>query len=1221
MAGQRTKLLIDSGASLTLINQYLFNRLPKHYRQQATRPPPNLFLQLADRSQLYIQSVLSLPITIAHSTRIHTVYVVPNLWKSCIIGNDLIQKHNLQIDGGRQIAYFRHRQNKRTYEHKRASNISTNNEYILLSTERIKLPPFHAYDIAVKPKEPFNFNQQEHDTEYELISLQNVPRVANGIITPRQDMIIQIANFTNKMIMIHVGQPLAVMTQLNSSQINMIHHGTINNKNQTTNITADAEPDLNDTDLNEFQKNKIKTLIQSFRDVFTNKPGRTTTLRHQINLIPGSQPHNSPPFRYAPARRQIIEDNLKEMLDQDIIIPSHSPWASPVVLAPKKDGTLRFCIDYRKLNAMTIRDAYPIPRIDDTLDSLQEARFISTLDLRSGYWQVEMDQNSRQKTAFVTHKGLFEFKVMPYGLTNAPATFQRLMDIVLAGLKWQCCLVYIDDVIIYSPTFEQHITDLHKVFQALRHAKLTLKASKCHFCRREMRYLGHIITQAGIKPDPNLIDSVIKFPTPKRLKDLQSFLGLTGYYRRFIKNYAKIAEPLLKQLRNSINTNHHIKWNAECENSMQMLKNKLTQAPIMNTPNFEYPFILEVDACEYGLGAVLTQEYNEHKYVIAYASRTLSTAERNYAATEREALAIVWATKHFRAYIEGSKIYIRSDCKALEWMRNAKDVTGRLARWAMKLSAYQIEEIRYRPGKTTANADSLSRNPINAENGEIKPIFNIETSINLWENTNILDNIKDEQQKDPKLQPIIHSLQAEHSTESSNKRNPFILINGLLYKIKNSNRHYNQRILGNKHLLVIPKSMQIQVLQFAHDHPTAGHSGQQKTLFRLTSKVFWHSMRKDVYNYIAACQACQKYKYDNIPTNSPMQLHTVNEPWHTIGIDIMGPLPTTSRNKRFVLVIVDYFTRWVEIFPISSTTSLDITELLINQVFARYGIPKYILSDNGPQFISNLFKSFCKTLGLQQKLTANYHPQTNMTERVNRTLKPLIAIYAQRQPQSWDKNIQQIAFALRTTINQTTGETPAFLMFGRDLRGPLDLITGPLTQEPPTTTFEQKQIKEYKTQMINNLRCAYNFVIEHNEIEKINQKLKYDKHTSHRQFQINDLVWVAIPPCHIGDTSFSGKLQPRYQGPCRLTKQLSPTTFIVKRLNDNVDLGAVNCDRLKRYFQFESTSDNTAPDTITTTNDHTFRHVIPPTNTTTTILNSDRRTSNRQRRKPKLFDL
>ena len=741
IAGRRTQLLIDSGASLTLINLQFFLQLPRYYRQRARPPPSNLCLQLADRSQLDVKYALLLPITISNSTRVHKVYVVPRLWRSCIIGNDLIREHNLQIDGGHQYAYFKAKKRSVQLHQKRKETIKNDDEYVLVANERIKISPFHAFNIEVKPNKPFSIVENDGN-EYEVTSIKETPCVANGVIIPREHLTLHVANLTGRTIMIYKNQPLATMTCLNQTQLNMMQQGITSSTTKQMKSKSDNELSLVNTDLDEHQKEQIQQLIHEFPNVFNEKPGRTKTAQHQINLVPGAQAFNSPPFRYAPARKQVIEQNIKEMLDQGIISPSASPWASPVILVPKKDGSLRFCVDYRKLNAVTIRDAYPLPRIDDTLDSLQQAKFVSTLDLRSGYWQVEMDQDSRKKTAFVTHKGLYEFNVMPFGLTNAPATFQRLMDIVLAGLKWQCCLVYIDDVVIFSPTFEQHIKDLEKVFQALQSANLTLKISKCQFCRREMRYLGHLITQNGIKPDPDLIKSVTNFPQPKKIKDVQSFLGLTGYYRRFIKDYSKIAAPLLQQLRNCQKSNHRLKWSKECTDAVNTLKERLTNAPVMNTPNFEQPFILELDACEYGLGAILTQEYDGKKYVIAYASRTLSTAERRYAATEREALAIVWATKHFRPYLEGNKIYIRSDCKALEWMRTAKDVTGRLARWAMKLSAYQIEEIKYRPGKLNANADSLSRNPLPTDDIDQHEVSTIETAVNLWKNTNILNDIK-----------------------------------------------------------------------------------------------------------------------------------------------------------------------------------------------------------------------------------------------------------------------------------------------------------------------------------------------------------------------------------------------------------------------------------------------------------------------------------------------
>lgn len=497
-------------------------------------------------------------------------------------------------------------------------------------------------------------------------------------------------------------------------------------------------------------------------------------------------------------------------------------------------------------------------------------------------------------------------------------------------------------------------------------------------------------------------------------------------------------------------------------------------------------------------------------------------------------------------------------------------------------------------------------------------LWTIETIINIWENTNILDDVKSEQQAESKLNHIIQQLKANPTPEFNDKRQPYVLINDILYKIKNSNRHYNQRMLGIKHLLVIPKTMQNKVLKWAHDHPMGGHAGQQKTLFRLSNRVYWASMRKDIFNYVAACEDCQKFKYNNIPTATPMQLHEVLEPWHTIGIDIMGPFPVTSRQKRFLLVIVDYFTRWIEAFPMRITTSKEVAEVLIDQVFARYGLPCYILSDNGPQFVSNLFSEFCRLMKIQRKFTANYHPQTNMTERVNRTLKPLIAIFAQEHPHSWDKEIQKLAFAIRTSVNETTGETPAFLMFGRDPRIPLDVIIGDAIQGPPPINEEQEQIRDYKTYLMDKLRVAFNTVREHSEVEKLSQKMKYDKHTTQREFNEGDLVWVATTAAQIGDNSTRGKLQPIYQGPCRIVERLAPSTFIINRISDNVSLGATNVDRIKQYYEpiTESTIDLSTQSSIRTEPEVTN---VPQTTLTPENRTMRRAPSNRQRRVPVRF--
>ena len=299
----------------------------------------------------------------------------------------------------------------------------------------------------------------------------------------------------------------------------------------------------------------------------------------------------------------------------------------------------------------------------------------------------------------------------------------------------------------------------------------------------------------------------------------------------------------------------------------------------------------------------------------------------------------------------------------------------------------------------------------------------------------------------------------------------------------------------------------------------------------------------------------------------PMKLHSVTEPWHTIGVDLMGPLPMTQRQKQFLLVVVDYFTRWVELFPLRTTTADVTANIIIDEVICRYGMPTFILSDNGPQFIAELFSETCKLLGIRRKLTATYHPQTNMTERVNRTLKQQIRIYAQQNQKTWDKEIQKLAFAIRTSVNETTGETPAFLNFGRDLKIPLDLIVGEEIQEPPADLPDNKTIQQYKTNLIDSLKTAFNIAREYAEVQKWQQKSQYDKHSNKRQFEVGQLVWVMVPAGQISGHTLLNKLSAPFQGPCKITKKLSSSTFIVERLSDNVNLGTINADRMKPYYE------------------------------------------------------
>ncbi len=496
-------------------------------------------------------------------------------------------------------------------------------------------------------------------------------------------------------------------------------------------IKAQEQVNFRTENLTNEQRIQFEKLINDNRDIFAkdkNDLGKTGIIKHGIDTG-DTKPIKQRAYQTGPKEKQIIKIEVEEMLKKGVIRKSKSPWTSPVVLVKKKDGETRFCIDYRKLNNITKKDNHPLPRIDDMLDTFQGSQWFTTLDLASGYWQVEMEEQDKEKTAFITHEGIYEFNVMPFGLCNAPATFQRLMHEVLDDLVFTKAPVYIDDINVHSKTFDQHLKDLQEVFEKIRKAKLKLKLKKCHFCNREIKFLGYVVGKDGIKTDENKINKVREFPRPTTIGEIKSFIGLGSYYRKFIPNFSTIVKPILKltegikyekikegagpakKINRLINTKNIAEnWQEEQEKSFRLLKEKLTTAPILAYPDFEKAFRLYTDASGQALGAVLQQEGNDKKEnVIAYASKSLTKAEQNYSATELESYAVVWAVEKFRHYVLGGKGFtIITDHYALKWLKS-QELKGRKGRWIIKLQEYEPYEIEYKEGKKHGNADALSR--------------------------------------------------------------------------------------------------------------------------------------------------------------------------------------------------------------------------------------------------------------------------------------------------------------------------------------------------------------------------------------------------------------------------------------------------------------------------------------------------------------------------------
>ena len=618
----------------------------------------------------------------------------------------------------------------------------------------------------------------------------------------------------------------------------------------------------------------------------------------------------------------------------------------------EKNGQFRFCVDYRKLNAVTTKDCYPLPRIDETLDSMAGSKYFSTLDLASGYWQVDVDQRDRPKTAFTTGQGLFEFNVMPFGLTNAPSTFQRLMETVLAGLTWSQCLIYLDDIVVYSSTFDQHLKRLRRVFDRLGSAGLKLQPKKCRFARESVTYLGHILSAGGLEPDSKKVKAVLDFPQPQNSAELKSFLGLAGYYRRFMAGFSQIAAPLFALQKKGATFD----WTSECQQAFEALKKRLTSAPILAFPDFTKPFCLATDASEKGLGAVLSQFESGKEVVIAYASRSLSGPEKNYATVEKEALAIVWAIRVFRPYLYGHQFTVLTDHCPLSWLKSVKEPTGRLARWMLFLNEYDMH-ITYRPGKKHSNADGLSRRP-HAEELDDEEMDERESiqemscgAVGFQPRWNV-GELQESQANDPVLAQVLSKLPCEKPKPVGQwRRDPKLrqfgrvwhqlaIKEGVLYRNRYSSTAEGQK---KQELLVLPAKLVQDVLTQLHDD--SGHMGIEKTMARLENRFWWLGMTQDVKDWIRCCEPCAKRKMPAIRPRAPLKSIPVGGPWEMLAMDFLGPLPQTHRGNKYLLVLADYYTKWVEAYPLPDQQARTVAQVLVDEVFCRLGVPAILHSD------------------------------------------------------------------------------------------------------------------------------------------------------------------------------------------------------------------------------------------------------------------------------------
>lgn len=733
--------------------------------------------------------------------------------------------------------------------------------------------------------------------------------------------------------------------------------------------------------------------------------GKTTVLKHVIetgNATAVKQRH----YPVSPAVQKSMYAELDRMIELDVIEVSHSPWNSPVVLVRKSNGKARLCLDSRKLNEATVKDAYPLPLIDGIFSRLNETRFISSIDLKDAFWQIELDESSREKTAFtVPGRPLYQFKRMPFGLCNAPQTLCRLMDLVIPQPLRESVIVYLDDLLIVSENFETHVDLLKQVAGHLRKAKLTINVEKSKFCMKELRYLGYIVGNGCLKADPDKVAAILEFPAPATVRQVRRFLGITGWYRRFIANYADIAAPITDLL----SPNGKFMWTESAQEAFDRLKNCLTTAPILTHPNFDQPFIIQCDASSTGVGSVLFQIGKDGlEHPISYMSKKLNAAQRNYSVTELECLSAILSVKKFRGYVEGHPFKIITDHASLKWLMSQKDLAGRLARWSLKLQGFEFS-IEHRKGKLNVVPDALSR--VYMEEVAAYPCLMVD-----------LDS--------PHFDAEPYSKMRE-AVLDDNDRLPDLKVEGKHVFIRTEPRTEGLTV-NPIWKLWVPTGLTHEAVKSAHDPPLSSHSGVGKTIARLREQLYWPGMSTLVRTYIGNCSICKETKAPNVVLRPPMgNSFVTNRTWQNLYIDLLGPYPRSKSGNTHLIIVLDSFSKFVLLKPIRKATGALVVQYLELDVFLLFGVPKTIVSDNGVQFLSREFTGLLNKYGVNHITTAIYSPQANAAERVNRSLIASIRAYLDEDQSLWDINIGSICSALRTSKHSATGVTPYYLVFGQ----------------------------------------------------------------------------------------------------------------------------------------------------------------------------------------------
>ena len=981
------------------------------------------------------------------------------------------------------------------------------------------------------------------------------------------------------------------------------------------------------TNLTPEQLDTLKRLVLFNRDLFTldsARPGQINVSNHPTLSEAAIETKDRAPAAFAfrptmPHVRPIVEKHINEMLQNGIIRASTSPWGAALLLVPKKGGGSRFTVDFRLLNERTEKFTYSLPRMDDSVATLHGNKFFSTVDFTSAFFQVPLREQDKHKTAFRCHMGSFEFNVLPQGVVNGPSLFQKYVDTVLGDLRFQCCLAYADDCIIFSSSFDQHMIDLQRVLDQFRSVGFHISAKKSSFAMSSVSYLGHVVSANGIAPDPVKV-AAINDSTPTSRAELRSWLGITGYYRRFVKNFSEVTRPLSDFI------NSRNKWTGltdEMTASITRIKKILTTKPLLDFPDFSLPFQIHTDASEFAIGAALVQKVGDVEKVIQFISRILKPAEKNYHTYEKEALSVVWSISVFRPYVITSPFIVVTDNKAVTKLMETKQ-TSRLIKWVLQLQQYDITFV-HRAGRAHANADALSRLPppkdipyraddvdilaftlatdtaappalafvphdrgVDFNHGfafHLKPCSlpqNVSSCIctpSTCSLTDMEDPLRGEdplpsretlvtaQREDPALLKHITAVEsgkyapfpfvtmAQASSARDAPRSYFYLEEGLLKRATTVPALFCKKTKtrkGNPATVLqvcVPKRYRRSVLHACHGAPMSGHGGVRATQHRVREHFWWKNYERDVKAWCKSCALCQRRKTPQPSRQGLAMSFPSKRPFETCGFDIVGPLPEDAKGNKYLLTVVDHFTRYALAVPITNREQATIVHALHRHLVCVFGIPSRFVSDCEPSFTSAVTKGLFKLLGIEMSHTTPYHARTNgATERFHRFLGASLTMFVNTYKTDWSDYVDSLLFAYRTTVCSATGYSPFHLLFGRQAAVPPTVIYA----SPSQLADEQRR----GISTTRSLQTVYKDVNRRQQKRAEANRRYRDKNRVIVRFAADDLVWKFDRSC---DAHGPQKFRFRYSGPYVVQRQCSFNSNIYTILNPRTGQSS-NCN-------------------------------------------------------------